>query len=81
MNDRRAHFLTMVGDACLAASLAGLTIEVSTIDGDTIVGVPATTPASVRGEMVNETGYADPLVIGTRGVHLEDVIEFGVRSP
>ena len=41
MDDRRAHFLTMLGDACAAAGVAGITVELLLSDGRRLTGVPS----------------------------------------
>ncbi len=81
MNDRRAHFLTMLGDACMAAGVAGLNVEVLLRDGERANGRPS--PRACRDEVnqADQTGYSRELLIDGRTVQLEDVVEFVICGP
>lgn len=81
VDDRRAHFLTMLGDTCLAAGVASIHVEVLLRDGRRMGGMPSSLPASEESVTVNETGYSSLLVIGGDSLELEDVVEFVIRSP
>ncbi len=81
MNDRRAHFLTMLGDACVAASLASIPVEVLLSDGSRITGTPSPQPASAASPPGDETGYSSLLLINGVSAEVEDVVGFAIRSP
>jgi len=80
MDDRRAHFLTMLGDACSAAGLANIRVELLLSDGRRMAGTPSPQPADGRHPPVHETGYSSLLINGG-SAELEDVVEFVIRSP
>lgn len=79
MDDRRAHFLTMLGDACAAAGLAGFEVELGLIDGTHLSGQPF--PQSTSGDQGDETGYASRLRIDGVDMDVENVTEYTIRSP
>jgi hypothetical protein len=81
MDDRRAHFLTMLGDACLAAGLANIPVELQLRDGRHMAGTPSALPSNGDGDPVAESGYASLLRVDGESARLEDVVEFAVRSP
>lgn len=81
MDDRRAHFLTMLGDACVGAGLASIPVEVLLRDGRRIVGTPSPQLADDGSAPVDEIGYANLLLIDGVSTQLEDVVEFVVRAP
>ncbi len=81
MNDRRAHFLTMLGDACVSARVAGLRVELVLADGDRIAGTPSPGPSLDEATQIDETGYSSPLHIDDSAVSMEEVVEFAVVSP
>lgn len=76
MDDRRAQFLIVVGDACAGAELGELIVEVLTIDGVRYCGVPSTVedqqPDAVDGGTLRVDGSL---------VALREVVEFVVRPP
>jgi hypothetical protein len=80
MDDRRAHFLIMLGDACLSAGLADIAVEVLTAEGDRLAGVPSAQPTSGGAEL-NETGLPDGMLFDGAPLQLENVVEFVVRTP
>ncbi len=69
----------MLGDACSAAGLADLTVEVVTAEGARGRCVPASPPRVVG--QLTETGYPRVVLIDGSSLPLEDVVEFLVRSP
>jgi hypothetical protein len=80
MDDRRAHFLTMLGDACTAAGVAAISVELVLSDGTRMSGTPS--PQLANGaEPVADTGYSSLLLIDGLSTRLEDVVEFIVRTP
>jgi hypothetical protein len=81
MDDRRAHFLTMLGDACTSAGLADIPVELLLNDGSRIVGTPSPQPTNSESAPIDETGYASRLLIDGTRTELEDVVEFVIRSP
>jgi hypothetical protein len=81
MNDRRAHFLTMLGDACAAAGLADLSVRMVLGDGRRVAGTPSPQVADGRRPPVDETGYSALLRVDGEAIRLDDVVEFAIRSP
>jgi len=81
MNDRRAHFLTMLGDVCVAAGLGSMRVELLLSDGSRLAGTPSPHPATEGGSPTDETGYSSTLLIDGASAQLEDVVEFVVRTP
>jgi len=69
VDDRREHFLGTLGDACEAARLAGLEVEVVTYGGGRVRGVPA---VAFDGEV------PAVLVVGRHPVPLDWVVGFTV---
>lgn len=81
MDDERSHYLIMLGDVCVAARIASLSVEVLTADGTRLSGVPAPQTPDADAEAVDDTGYANDLFIGGQCVPLDTVVEFVVRTP
>jgi hypothetical protein len=81
MDDRRAHFLTMVGDVCVAAGVAGITVELLLSDGRRVTGVPSPQAPDNESRPVGDTGYSSLLVVDGSPTRLEDVVEFLIHSP
>ena len=81
MDDRRAHFLTMLGDACVAAGLANIPVELMLSDGTRMLGTPSPQPASSVSPPVNDTGYSSLLLIDGASARLEDIVGFLIRTP
>ncbi len=80
MNDRRAHFLTMVGDACTSAGLASIPVQLTFRDGTRVTGTPSPEPASDETD-TDETGYVNQLRIDGSTVVLDAVVQFAITSP
>ena len=81
MDDQRAQFLIMVGDACVAAGLASLPVQLLLRDQARVQGIPSPSAESDTSQEVDHTGYAQDLLIEGSRVSLEDVVAFEVRSP
>jgi hypothetical protein len=81
MDDRRAHFLTMLGDACVAAGLASIPVELLLSDGTRLAGTPSPQLARGDGAPVDDTGYSSLLLIDGASTQLEKVVEFVIRTP
>lgn len=71
----------MVGDACAAAKLATIPVEILLRDGRRLIGTPSPQLATDENQQVDETGYANLLRVDGAPTRLEDVIEFVVRTP
>lgn len=80
MNDRRAHFLIMVGDSCLAAGIGELRVEIALRDGTRASGVPSPQVAARPLEEIDGTGYSKKLLLNGMSVELDEVVEFTVFS-
>jgi hypothetical protein len=81
IDDRRAHFLTMLGDVCTAAGLASISVEILLTDGSRMAGTPSPQPSAGTSARMGETGYAQRLFIDGSSAQMEEVVEFVVRSP
>jgi hypothetical protein len=81
MDDRRAHFLTMLGDACVAAGLASIPVEVVLSDGSRMAGTPSPQLATGEAPPISDTGYSSLLLIDGSSLRLDDVVEFVIRTP
>ena len=81
MDDRRAHFLTMLGDVCVAAGLGSMRVELLLSDGSRLVGTPSPHPATEGGSPTDETGDRIRRWIDGVSAQVEDVVEFLVRTP
>jgi hypothetical protein len=78
MDDRSAHFLTLVGRVCESARLAELPVALVLEDGQRLEGQPRPVEADGKQE-VDDTGYADEVIIGDHRVRLAEVVELHVR--
>jgi hypothetical protein len=80
MEDRSAHFLNMVGRVCDSARVAKLPVELVLAGGERLVGHPlALEPEdAIEGEL-DDTGYADAVLIDERRIPLADIVEIAVR--
>ena len=74
MDDRAAHFLTLVGRVCESAQLAELPIALVLASGEQLEGHPRPIPANGEHE-VDDTGYSNIILVGSRRVALDDVVE------
>lgn len=81
MDDRRAHFLTMAGDACTAAGLADIPVELTLEDGSTAAGVPSPRPSDDSDAQLDHTGYENQIFVGGSTIRLDAVVGFAVRTP
>ncbi len=81
MDDRRAHFLTMLGDACVAAGVASISVEFLLSDGRRVSGIPSPQSANNHSRPVSDTGYSSLLLIDGVPTELEDIVEFVIHSP
>ena len=64
LDDHHAQFLIIVGDACLAASLAGLPVDLQLVDGTEHTGVPSCLSPTEGDNEFDGTGYAPSFLIG-----------------
>jgi hypothetical protein len=72
----------MLGDACVAAGLASIPVDVLLRDGRRVGGMPSPRPASEESDdAVDATGYSSLLIINGDPLELEDIVEFVIRSP
>ena len=80
LDDHHAQFLIIVGDACLAASLAGLPVDLQLADGTQHTGVPSCLSPTEGDNEFDGTGYAPGFLIGGDPVRLDAVIACTVRT-
>jgi hypothetical protein len=80
VDDRRAEFLILVGDVCLAAISAQLVVELGLRDGRDVTGVPTrVTPTSGQDEF-DSTGYTRTVSINDHEVALPEVIRCAITD-
>ena len=80
MDDRSAHFFTLVAEVCESARLARLPVQLVLVDGTRLEGHPQARPAGDDSSL-DDTGYADVIDLGEQHVPLSDVLEAAVRRP
>jgi hypothetical protein len=71
----------MLGDACGAAGVGGIPVELALRDGTRVTGTPSPQPAVEAESEVGSTGYADSLRIDDVWLSMRDVVEFVIRTP
>ncbi len=81
MDDRRAHFLTMLGDTCSAAGVARIRVELVMVDGVRVSGTPLPLPSRGDQGEIDETGYRSSMMVDGCPVNLEEVVGFAIVSP
>lgn len=81
LDDRHSQFLIIVGDACLAASLAGLEVDIELADGGRLSGIPSDVTPVQSEHAARDTGYADVFRIQDRAVALDAIVRCSVRAP
>jgi hypothetical protein len=79
-SDRQSEFLIAVGNLCIAAERASLTLVVTTTTGVEVTGVPHVHEATPEEEL-DETGYARTFRIGDAVVNLDEVASAAIRQP
>jgi hypothetical protein len=81
MDVRYAQFLILLGEVCAEAELAGLWIEVQTITGARIGGVPRAGPLNHATVEVGDPDYGHSICIDTVEIPLQDIVSFAVSAP
>jgi hypothetical protein len=81
VDDSEAQFFVTVGDLCAAAHLAGLSVCLTVLGGQEIVGVPAPPFETDADHELDTTGSADAVWVAEVEVRLSDVVEASVRRP
>ena len=71
----------MAGDACTAAGLANIPVELTLDDGSTAAGIPSPRPTEDHATELDHTGYANQIVVGGGTIHLDKVVRFAVHTP
>ncbi len=72
----------MLGDTCASAGLASLPISLVLIDGSRVSGTPSPQPTvDEADDALEQTGYANRLLINGASVAIDEVVAFAVRSP
>jgi hypothetical protein len=77
MDDRHAHFLTVVVDICLGAALGRLTIEIETVGGACISG----TPTADTDDGGREIDSQSTVHVGAHELRLGDIAACRVHAP
>ena len=78
VRDDEAQFLIAVGDVCMSAELAGLTVELLLLSGDRLVGVPR---ISASGDPVDAEGWTRAFTLDSTPVELESVARCTIHAP
>jgi hypothetical protein len=81
MDDRQAQFLILVGDVCLYAAIADLSVSVKLADGSQRSGVPTGVSPTAGRDEVDHTGYADVIEIADQEVSLRSIVECTFCQP
>jgi hypothetical protein len=81
VDDRVAQFVVGVGRLCADAHLGGLTVRLTLVSGDQVVGVPEPPPESQGAGELDDTGYVDAVTIDGAAVALSDVTEASIQRP
>ena len=81
MDDTRAQFLLLVGNACRDASTGRISVELSTDAGDHVTGVPEAHADEVSDTEVDDTGWSDALSIAGTTISLASVVTIRIDSP
>jgi hypothetical protein len=81
MDERTAQFFLSVGRLCGDARIAGLTVHLTLVSGEAIVGVPEPPPEVQGDEELDDTGYADAVTVAGVAVALSDVVEATLAHP
>lgn len=80
--DRRAHYIVMLGSCCDGARLGGMSIRVELEDGTVVEGVPTATPVGdARDRQLDHTGMNPYLQIDRTLVKVADVRSYCVQRP
>ena len=81
MDERASQFFLSVGTLCGDARIARLTVRLTLITGEELVGVPEPPPETEGDGELDTIGYADALTVGGVAVALSDVVEASVSHP
>lgn len=76
LDDERLHFLTLLGDACAGAKLAGLSLRVDLADGGTVSGI-----CEHEDVPVGVTGHPPVILIDGEPIDVRQVTSFTVLGP
>jgi hypothetical protein len=81
MDERQSQFLIALGDLFADAHLAQLVVQVRLADGDELTGVPTPPPPAHGERAVDDTGFADAVVVGDVRVPLSALVEARIFRP
>lgn len=81
LSEGQEHFIANLGEACEAARLARLTVELELGDGRLIVGVPRSSPLGPNDQEIDHTGINPYIEIDNELVMLERVVSYRVFRP
>ena len=80
--DRRAHYIVMLGSCFDGARLGGMSIRLELEDGTVVEGVPSATPVGDGREVeVDHTGMSPYLEIDRQLVAIANVRQYCVARP
>jgi len=81
LSEGQEHFIANLGEACEAACLARLTVELELGDGRLTVGVPRSSPTGPNDQEIDHTGINPYIEIDDELVMLERVVSYRVFRP
>lgn len=81
MDDRTAQFVVGVGRLCADAHLGRLTVRLTLVSGEQLVGVPQAPSETEGAGELDDTGYLDAVTVDGAAVALSDVTEASIQRP
>jgi hypothetical protein len=81
MDERVSQFFLSVGRMCADANIGGLTVRLTLLGGDSVVGIPDPPPETEGSNELDGIGYADAVRVDGAVVALSDVVEASVARP
>ena len=81
MDEREAQFFVSVGRLCTDARIGELTVRLTLVGGEEVVGIPQAPPETEGVEELDSTGYADSVSVAGVAIALSEVVEATVSHP
>jgi hypothetical protein len=81
VDERVSHFFLSVGRLCGDARIGALTVRLTLVSGEEVVGVPEPPRDAEGAEELDSIGYVDGLTVDGVTVALSDVVEASVAHP
>jgi hypothetical protein len=81
MDDRHSQYLIAIGDLCVSAALASLTVDVQTAAGARYRGVPGSIRSSTDLDEAEASGYARAFRVDDALIHIDEITECTIVAP